>query len=112
MTDIAPAADPAPGVAADSGTLRALEWAAITAQLADLSAFAPSRELAEAALPVADAVHVGLLGAQTGEATRLLAEQAQASIGGARDVRPALQRASRGGGLAPPGPLGLSETRG
>ncbi|HEY4767479.1 MAG TPA: hypothetical protein VII26_00900, partial [Candidatus Limnocylindria bacterium] len=81
MTDIAPAADPAPGVAADSGTLRALEWAAITAQLADLTAFAPSRELAEAALPVADAAHVGLLGAQTDEATRLLAEQAQAGIG-------------------------------
>ena len=110
MTDIAPAADPAPGVAADSGTLRALEWAAITAQLADLTAFAPSRELAEAALPVADAAHVGLLGAQTDEATRLLAEQAQAGIGGARDVRPALQRASRGGRLAPLELLDISET--
>src|SRR3970040_2666060 len=105
MTDIAPAADPAPGVAADSGTLRALEWAAITAHLSDLTAFAPSRELAEAALPVADAAHVGLLGAQTDEATRLLAEQAQAGIGGARDGRPAPQRASRGGRQGPLGAI-------
>ncbi len=110
MTDIAPEAEPAPGVAADSGTLRALEWAAITAQLAGLTAFAPSRELAEAALPMSDAVLVGLLVAQTDEATRLLAEQAQAGIGGARDVRPALLRASRGGRLAPLELLDVSET--
>ncbi len=110
MTDIAPAAEPAPGVAADSGTLRALEWAAITSQLADLAAFGPSRELAETALPMADPVHVGLLGAQTDEASKLLVEQAQVSIGGARDVRAALQRASRGGRLAPQELLDVSET--
>ncbi len=101
---------PAPGIAADSGTLRALEFAAIVVQLAGLTAFLPSRELAEAAAPLADAVHVGLLHDQTDEATRLLIEQSQASIGGARDVHQALERARRGGRLAPQDLLEVAET--
>jgi len=52
-----------PGVAADAGTLRALEFAAVVEMLAALTAFAPSRELALAAQPMSDAVLVGL---QTG----------------------------------------------
>jgi DNA mismatch repair protein MutS2 len=99
MTRIAPDAEPAPGAAADPGTLRALEFAAIVEQLAALAAFSPSRELAEATLPMADATHVGLLQEQTDEATRLLDEQAQATIGGARDIRAAVERARRGGRL-------------
>jgi DNA mismatch repair protein MutS2 len=110
MTPTAPAAEPAAGAAADAGTLRALEFAAIVEQLASLTAFGPSRELAEASLPLADAKHVGLLQDQTDEATRLLAEQSQATIGGARDVRKALQRASRGGRLAPGDLLDIAET--
>lgn len=101
---------PAPGTAADAGTLRALEFAAIVEQLAGLTAFLPSRELAEAAAPLADAVHVGLLHDQTDEAARLLTEQSQASIGGARDVRQALDRARRGGRLAPQDLLEVAET--
>ena len=110
MTLIAPDAEPAPGAAADAGTLRALEFAAIVEQLAGLAAFGPSRELAEGALPISDVVHVGLLQDQTDEATRLLAEQSQATIGGARDVRQALQRASRGGRLTPADLLDIAET--
>ena len=94
MTHTSPAADAPAGAAADAGTLRALEFAAIVEQLATHTAFAPSRELALASLPVADATHVGLLQDQTDEADRLLAEQAQASIGGARDIR-ACARAGR-----------------
>jgi DNA mismatch repair protein MutS2 len=101
---------PLSGAAADAGTLRALEFAAIVEQLADLTAFPPSRELAEATIPLADAVHVGLLHDQTDEATGLLAEQSQASIGGARDVRGPLERARRGGRLAPADLLEIAET--
>jgi DNA mismatch repair protein MutS2 len=88
------------GVAADDGTLRALEFGAIVERLAALTAFGPSRELARDLLPVPDAVHVGLLQDQTDEAAQLLADQVQASIGGARDIRGALERAARGGRLA------------
>ena len=110
MTPTDPGAEPAAGAAADAGTLRALEFAAIVDQLADLTAFGPSRELAEAAIPLADAVHVGLLQVQTDEASRLVVEQSQATIGGARDVRQALERARRGGRLAPTDLLDIGET--
>jgi DNA mismatch repair protein MutS2 len=103
---------PAPeaGTAADSATLRALEFGAVVEMLAARTAFAPSRELAEASLPVADARHVALLQEQTDEAVRLLDEQAQASIGGARDVRGPIERARRGGRLATQELLDLAET--
>jgi len=110
MTRTVPDAEPAPGAAADAGTLRALEFAAIVDQLATLTAFAPSRELAEATLPVADPAHVGLLQDQTDEAARLLDEQAQATIGGARDVRAAVERARRGGRLTAAELLDIAET--
>ena len=100
----------ADGSAADAGTLRALEFPAIIGQLAELTSFAPSRELAEASLPVADATHVALLQDQTDEAERLVGEQAQASIGGARDIRAALERAARGGRLSPQDLLDVAET--
>jgi DNA mismatch repair protein MutS2 len=99
MTATDPVPDLVAGVAADAGTLRALEFDAIVEQLAALTAFEPSRELALELRPVADEAHVGLLQDQTDEAARLLADQAQASIGGARDVRGALERAGRGGRL-------------
>ena len=101
MTGTAPVADLAVGTAADAGTLRALEFGAIVEQLAALTAFEPSRELAMDQRPMADAVHVGLLQDQTDEAARLIADQAQASIGGVRDVRAGLERAARGGRLTP-----------
>ena len=50
MTRTAPALSRAAGAAADAGTLRALEFAAIVEQLAALTAFEPSRELALATL--------------------------------------------------------------
>ncbi len=102
--------EPVAGAAADSGTLRALEFAAIVELLAALTAFAPSRELAEATIPLADQVHVGLLHDQTDEATRLLSEQSQTTIGGARDVRQPLERARRGGRLTPSDLLEIAET--
>ncbi len=103
-------AEPAPGVAADAATLRALEFASITALLAARTAFPPSRELAEAILPMADATLVGLLQEQTDEATKLIEGQAQAGIGGARDIRAPLERARRGGRLAAAELLDIGET--
>src|SRR2546425_6141052 len=97
MTPTTPVPEPAAGSAADEGTLRALEFGSVVAMLSQLTAFSPSRELAEASLPVADAAHVALLQDQTDEAARLLAEQAQATIGGARGVGLPLERARRGG---------------
>ncbi len=110
MTRTAPDPEPPVGVAADSGTLRALEFATVVDQLTALAAFTPSRELAAASLPMADPVLVAILQDQTDEATRLLDEQAQAGIGGARDVRQVLERASRGGRLTPADLLDLAET--
>ena len=110
MTRTPPAADGLTGAAADAGTLRALEFAAIVEQLATHTSFAPSHELALAALPMADAAHVSILQDQTDEADRLLREQAQASIGGARDIRPAVERAGRGGRLTAEDLLAVAET--
>ncbi|MEX1073021.1 MAG: endonuclease MutS2 [Chloroflexota bacterium] len=110
MSRTAPDPEPEPGLAADAGTLRALEFAAIVDQLAGLTAFPPSLELADATRPMADAAHVSLLQDQTDEATRLLEEQAQATIGGARDIRAALERARRGGRLTAADLLDIAET--
>jgi DNA mismatch repair protein MutS2 len=101
---------PRAGTAADGASLRALEFASVVEMLAARTAFTPSRELAEATVPVADERHVELLQEQTDEALRLLDEQAQASIGGARDVRGPIDRARRGGRLSAQELLDLAET--
>ena len=110
MTGTSPEADREASSAAGEGTLRALELAAIVEQLAGLTAFPPSRDLAEALQPDADPVLVGIWQDQTDEAVRLLDEQAQASIGGARDIRAALERARRGGQLVATDLLDVAET--
>ena len=109
MTRISPAAERA-SVAADEGTLRALEFGAIVEQLAELTGFEPARELALALAPSPDKVLVGLLQDQTAEAGQLLDDQAQASIGGARDIRGALDRAGRGGRLTPAELIEIADT--
>ena len=109
-TSPVPEAPAARGSAADEGTLRALEFRAIVELLAAATSFEPSRELALATLPVADAKHVSLLQDQTDEADRLIGEQAQATIGGARDIRGALERASRSGRLTPAELLEIADT--
>ena len=109
MTRTSPAAE-RPSVAADEGTLRALEFGAIVQQLAELTSFEPARELALASVPSSDAAHVALLQDQTDEAGRLLDDQAQASIGGARDIRGSLDRAGRGGRLTPADLLEVADT--
>ena len=109
MTGTSLAADRS-SVAADEGTLRALEFGAIVDQLAQLTSFEPARELALASAPSPDPVLVRLLQDETDEAARLLDEQAQATIGGARDIRGALDRATRGGRLTPAELLEIAQT--
>jgi DNA mismatch repair protein MutS2 len=110
MTPTSPAVERAAGSAAGEGTLRALEFGAIVDSLAALTSFAPSRELALETVPVGDRVHVVLLQDQTDEAARLLTDQPQATIGGARDVRAALERSHRGGRLTAAELLEVGET--
>ncbi len=109
MTRTSPAADPASG-AADEGTMRALEFGAIVEQLATHTSFEPARELALALRPMPDPAHVAILQDQTDEAGQLLDDQAQAGIGGARDIRVALERASRGGRLTPAELIEIADT--
>ena len=109
MTRTSPAADPASG-AADDGTLRALEFGAIVEQLATHTSFEPARELALALRPKPDPAHVAILQDQTDEAAQLLDDQAQAGIGGARDIRVALDRARRGGRLTPAELIEIADT--
>jgi DNA mismatch repair protein MutS2 len=78
--------------------------------LAARTSFTPAREHAAACLPMADADLVRLLNDQTDEAARLMEEQPQAGIGGARDVRAALERARRGGRLTPQDLLEIGDT--
>jgi DNA mismatch repair protein MutS2 len=80
-------------------TLDTLEFPKIREQLARHTAFSASRELALALLPSTDAYEIRLRLRRTGEARRLLDERPDVSIGGARDVRPAVGRARRGGVL-------------
>jgi DNA mismatch repair protein MutS2 len=80
-------------------TLDTLEFPKIREQLARHTAFSASRELALALLPSTDAYEIRLRQRRTGEARRLLDERPDVSIGGARDVRPAVGRARRGGVL-------------
>lgn len=96
--------------AAGEGTLRALEFGEIVEQLAALTAFQPSRDLAGETAPSGDPILVGIWQDQTDEAAQLLDDQAQASVGGARDIRAPLERALRGGRLAASDLLDIAET--
>ncbi|MBI4506074.1 MAG: endonuclease MutS2 [Chloroflexi bacterium] len=83
----------------DEKTLATLEFPKILALLADRTSFAPSREQALALRPSSDLPSVQAALAATTEARRMLAVQPSFGIGGARDLRPLLDRAGIGGVL-------------
>ncbi|MET1231677.1 MAG: endonuclease MutS2 [Candidatus Limnocylindrales bacterium] len=85
----------------DAKSLQVLEFASIRDRLAAATGFAPSRRLAEAVEPSADAVLVGRWLDQTDQARALLSERPGIGIGGARDIGPAVERAARAGRLEP-----------
>ncbi len=80
-------------------SLNTLEFNAIREILAHYTAFSASRELALSLTPATDVAEVRRRQALTAEARLLLEEWPEITIGGARDVRRAVQHAARGGVL-------------
>jgi len=93
----------------DAKTLSVLEYPKILARLATYCDFSASKELALALEPT-DSYDLALTRlAETSEARRLLAVQ-EVSIGGARDIRPAVDLAARRGILDPQQLLDIKAT--
>jgi DNA mismatch repair protein MutS2 len=79
-------------------SIRALEFSAVRARLAEHTSFSASKALALELEPTADVQVVTRLQQETTEARALLDQQPQLGVGGARDVRP-LTRTARVGGM-------------
>ena len=93
----------------DSKTLSVLEYPKILERLAAHCAFSASADLARKLEPSTHLDEVQRLQAETSEARRLIAA-AEASIGGAHDVRPAAELARRGGVIEPTDMLDIKST--
>jgi DNA mismatch repair protein MutS2 len=91
-------------------TIETLEFPKILEQLARHSSFSASRDLVLSLLPSTDIVEVRERLSLTSEARRLLDERPDISVGGARDVRPSVGRARRGGVLEAPAFLEIADT--
>lgn len=91
-------------------TLGTLEFPKILERLARSTSFSVSRELALGLAPSTDLVEVRERLRRTSEARLLLLDHPDISIGGARDVRSAAQRARRGGALEAPAFLEIGAT--
>jgi MutS2 family protein len=93
-------------------SLRVLEYPKIIAMLAQMTAFAPGRELAERLQPLTDAAAVEEALDATAEALALLERGGSDLLAGARDVREAVRRAGLGGVLSPAELLDVAATAG
>ena len=93
----------------DSKTLSVLEYPKILERLATNCAFSASADLARKLQPSTHLEEIQRLQAETSEARRLIAA-AEASIGGAHDVRPAAELARRGGVIEPTDMLDIKST--
>ncbi len=87
-----------------------LEFPIVRERLAAATSFPPSRRLAQALEPSADAVIVARRLDETDQTRALLAERAGIGIGAAHDIGPAVERAVRGGRLEPAQFLELVDT--
>jgi DNA mismatch repair protein MutS2 len=87
-----------------------LEFPRIRAALAASCGFSISKELAEALEPSADAVVVAGRLTLTSEAVHVLNSSPNLTTGGARDIRPAIERGRRGGMLDPQEFLSIQAT--
>jgi DNA mismatch repair protein MutS2 len=96
------AARRARGLAAvtDPRSRQILELPLIVERLAALTAFSPSRRLAERLEPSSDPIVVRRWLDETDEARAFLADRPDTGIGGARDIEPHIRRAERGGRLS------------
>ncbi|RJP47964.1 MAG: endonuclease MutS2 [Anaerolineaceae bacterium] len=93
----------------DSKTLSVLEYPKILDRLAANCAFSASVELARQLKPSVNLEEIQRLLAETTEA-RLLITVSDASVGGAHDVRPAVELARRGGVIDPQDMLDIKST--
>lgn len=91
-------------------TLETLEFPKVRQHLARYAAFSASREMALSLTPLVDPVEVRRRLRLTDEARRLLDEMPDLTIGGARDVRPAVGLARRGGVCDAPTLLEIAAT--
>jgi DNA mismatch repair protein MutS2 len=91
-------------------TIDLLEFPRVRARLASFCGFSLSKQLAEALEPSADPILVARWLALTTEAVRVLNVSPNLNTGGARDVRPGVERARRGGTLDPQELLGIQGT--
>jgi DNA mismatch repair protein MutS2 len=87
-----------------------LEFPLIRERLAGLTAFGPSRRLAESLEPSPDPVVVARRLDETDQTRSLLEERLGVGIGAAHDIGPLVDRAARGGRLDPEGFLAIAET--
>ncbi|WP_029215233.1 endonuclease MutS2 [Kallotenue papyrolyticum] len=94
----------------DTRTLELLEYPKIRERLARHTAFSASRELALSLQPDDDRVVVQRAQQATSAARRLLDQAPDVSIGGARDIRPLIAQAQRGGVLEPTALLEVAAT--
>jgi DNA mismatch repair protein MutS2 len=94
----------------NEGALARLELPAVRRLLAERTAFAPGRELAEAVFPTSDLREAERLQDETAAARALLRASPSAGLRGARDVRDALRRARLGGALDPDQLLAVADT--
>ena len=93
----------------DIKTLSVLEYPKILERLAANCAFSASADLARKLQPSTHLDEIQRLQAETSEARRLIVA-AEASIGGAHDVRPAAELARRGGVIDPQDMLDIKST--
>ena len=84
----------------DSKSIATLEYQKILDRLSGYTSFSASASMVRALRPTNDYLLALERQARTTEARRLLSDHADLSIGGARDVRPLAELASRGGVLA------------
>jgi len=94
----------------DQRSQELLEFPQIRARLAALTAFGPSRRLAETLSPSSDPVVVARQLDETDEARDFLGQRPDAGVGGARDIGPIIGRARRGGRLQGTELLAVLET--
>jgi len=94
----------------DKKSLNTLEFPKILEQLCKHTAFSASTALARALRPTNELGLALERQARTSEASRLLSEHEEISVGGARDVRPQAELAARGGVLTPEELLDIKAT--
>jgi DNA mismatch repair protein MutS2 len=94
----------------DDRSLTLLEFPLVRQRLAGHTSFAPGRRLAEALLPSSEPVLVARGLEETDQARALLEEQPGVGVGGAHDIGPWVDRATRGGRLDPAHFLEVADT--